>query len=58
MMIYYCEMSIVYYFFYSKGKREKRLLDGVNIKKFIMKLLIILFKKNNGFLIYEELVYW
>lgn len=51
-------MSTAYYFSYSKGKREKRPLDGANIKKFTTKSLTTSSKKNNGFLTYEELVYW
>lgn len=49
---------IVFYFFYSKGKKKERFLEGVDIKNFISKIVIIILKKDNGFLIYEELVYW
>lgn len=51
-------MSTAYYFSYSKGKREQRPSDGANIKKFTTKSLTTSSKKNNGFLTYEELVYW
>ena len=57
-MTFYCELSITYYFSCSKGKKEKRPSDGANIKKFTTKSLTTSSKKSNGFLTYEELVYW
>ena len=57
-MTFYCELSTAYYFSYSKGKKEKRPSDGANIKKFTTKSLATSSKKSNGFLTYEELVYW
>lgn len=57
-MTYYCELSTTYYFSYSKGKKEKRSSDGANIKKFTTKSSTATSKKSDGFLSYEELVYW
>ena len=57
-MTYYCELSTAYYFSYSKGKKEKRPSDGANIKQFTTKSSTTTSKKNNGFLTYEEVVYW
>ena len=57
-MTYYCELSTACYFSYSKGKKEKRPSDGANIKQFTTKSSTTTSKKSNGFLTYEEVVYW
>lgn len=55
-MTYYCDTT--YNFSYSKGKKEKRPSDGANIQKFTTKSSTATSKKNNGFLTYEEVIYW
>lgn len=45
-------------FSHSKGKKKERPSDGANIKKFTTKSATATSKKSNGFLTYEELVYW
>lgn len=57
-MTYYCDLNTTYNFSYSKGKKEKRPSDGANIQKFTTKSSTATSKKNNGFLTYEEVVYW
>ena len=54
----YCELSTTSYFSSSKGKKKERPSDGANIKNFTTKSAAITSKKSNGFLTYEELVYW
>ena len=49
---------VTYYFSHSKGKKEKRPSDGANITKFTTKSSTATSKKSNGFLTYEEVVYW
>jgi len=58
MMTYFRELRTEYCFSYSKGKKEKRPSDGANIKKFTTKSSTAASKKSNGFLTYEELLYW
>ena len=57
-MTYYCDLNTTYNFSYSKGKKEKRPSDGANIQNFTTKSSTATSKKNNGFLTYEEVIYW
>lgn len=54
----YCELSTTCYFSSSKGKKKERPSDGADIKNFTTKSAATASKKSNGFLTYEELVYW